>query len=451
MKQRILLTTNFTGGDVFPFIHIGRGLKKRGHDVILFSHSPYADVARKMGLDFIAWETPDEFAEFQREMYKISDPLNHYSDWLEFKQRFQNADRVASEYHKIIERIVPDNTIIVARHRTSLAACFASEKMKIPMVTVYLAPSYLSHLKIHEDMYGKVLKEEINEAREKLGLSHISSWFCYHASIKKNIGLWPEWFAPSDSTWPIQIDLKGFPLINIEEDSFLPEELENFIGSSKNIIFVAGGSSNFISTEFFITIIEACKLLKRKAVISTPYRNLLPDSLPDLIYWIPSIPYRLIMPKVNMIIHHGGIGTLSQAMEAGLPQLILAHITDGPDNATRIEKLGAGRFIPQKQWNPETVARGILDMDKEEIKNACKSYREKILSSDAISDIADYIENAKYDAASVFTGENPYLDLPENKSTYQHNKLDQKAKLEYTKKILLSKMIKKTSEESNNE
>jgi rhamnosyltransferase subunit B len=49
-----------------------------------------------------------------------------------------------------------------------------------------------------------------------------------------------------------------------------------------------------------------------------------------------------LFPRCRAVVHHGGIGTLSKALRAGLPQLIVARAYDQFDNAARAERLGFG-------------------------------------------------------------------------------------------------------------
>jgi rhamnosyltransferase subunit B len=48
------------------------------------------------------------------------------------------------------------------------------------------------------------------------------------------------------------------------------------------------------------------------------------------------------------MVHHGGIGTTSQCLAAGIPQLVVHMALDQPDNAARVERLGVGLGISSK-------------------------------------------------------------------------------------------------------
>jgi UDP:flavonoid glycosyltransferase YjiC (YdhE family) len=48
---------------------------------------------------------------------------------------------------------------------------------------------------------------------------------------------------------------------------------------------------------------------------------------------------------VDLIVHHGGTGTVLSAIEAGLPQLILPQGADQFFNADTLTRVGAGRAL----------------------------------------------------------------------------------------------------------
>jgi UDP:flavonoid glycosyltransferase YjiC (YdhE family) len=52
-----------------------------------------------------------------------------------------------------------------------------------------------------------------------------------------------------------------------------------------------------------------------------------------------------VLPMVDLIVHHGGTGTVLSAIEAGLPQLILPQGADQFFNADTLTRVGAGRAL----------------------------------------------------------------------------------------------------------
>src|SRR5689334_13829770 len=61
-----ILLTHGTGGDVHPFVAIGRELQRQGYDVVLLTHAPYATVARDAGLRFVPIDTSELHEHHER-------------------------------------------------------------------------------------------------------------------------------------------------------------------------------------------------------------------------------------------------------------------------------------------------------------------------------------------------------------------------------------------------
>jgi UDP:flavonoid glycosyltransferase YjiC (YdhE family) len=71
------------------------------------------------------------------------------------------------------------------------------------------------------------------------------------------------------------------------------------------------------------------------------------------------LPYSAIFPRALAVIHQAGIGTLSQALRASRPQLIVPFAFDQPDNARRAAALGVARVLPAKSVSSRTLAAQI--------------------------------------------------------------------------------------------
>lgn len=57
-----------------------------------------------------------------------------------------------------------------------------------------------------------------------------------------------------------------------------------------------------------------------------------------------------------MIVHHGGIGTSSEALYAGKPMLVVPYGFDQPDNAARLHRLGVAEVLPAARYRSDRAA-----------------------------------------------------------------------------------------------
>lgn len=77
---------------------------------------------------------------------------------------------------------------------------------------------------------------------------------------------------------------------------------------------------------------------------------------------LPYAPYSEIFSKAAAVVHQGGSGTTGQALRAGRPMLIVPFGWDQPDNAARIERLGAGLTLSRREYSPQTAASALREL-----------------------------------------------------------------------------------------
>lgn len=66
-----------------------------------------------------------------------------------------------------------------------------------------------------------------------------------------------------------------------------------------------------------------------------------------------------LLPRVVAVVHHGGSGTTLQAMQAGTPQVIVAHHYDQPYYAERVTALGIGTTPASQEPSAQSLAEAL--------------------------------------------------------------------------------------------
>jgi MGT family glycosyltransferase len=78
--------------------------------------------------------------------------------------------------------------------------------------------------------------------------------------------------------------------------------------------------------------------------------------------WLPQAD---VLPTVDLVVHHGGSGTLAAAAAHGIPQVVIAMGADQLLNARRVTDLGIGRALHPVTVTPaeaaDTVAAVLAD------------------------------------------------------------------------------------------
>jgi UDP:flavonoid glycosyltransferase YjiC (YdhE family) len=74
-------------------------------------------------------------------------------------------------------------------------------------------------------------------------------------------------------------------------------------------------------------------------------------------------PHSQVFTRAAAIVHHGGVGTLAQALRAGRPQLIVPFFADQLDNASRAQRLGVAMAVAPRKYGAKsapTLLRRLL-------------------------------------------------------------------------------------------
>ncbi|GII81868.1 glycosyl transferase [Sphaerisporangium rufum] len=354
---RMLLVTHGTDGDVLPFIRLGGALRELGHEVTLLTHSPFRERAAAAGLEFVPIDTPDGYERYSADTALLPGGLGTL-DWQEFYRRNDLFGQLALEYRALAERVRPGRTVLVGRHTSALSVLLARESLGVPAAWVAVAPIQPLAAGVARHLYQHTLAGGIDEVRGRFGLPPVTDWPAWFSSADLRIGLWPEWF---DRAGPATGDgslLAGFPLPD-DRDEPLPPAAAALLDGPLRPVLVTGGTGRMVHPDFYRAALAGCRLAGRPVLLVVPHEELIPRPLPPEVAWFPRLPFRAAMPKVAAVLHHGGIGTLTRALAAGTPQVILAHGADRPDNAARLAGEGLSRWLPDFRWGPAEVAGAL--------------------------------------------------------------------------------------------
>jgi rhamnosyltransferase subunit B len=235
---------------------------------------------------------------------------------------------------------------------------------------------------------------KLNEFRASKGLPPIRRplhrW--WH-SPDRTIGLWPEWFAAKQPDWPEQTELAGFPLYDEKGLEPLPAKLIEFLTAGEKPIAFTPGSAMWRGTAFFAASADACRILGRRGILLSRHSDHIPVNLPSGVIHIEYAPFSELLPHVAALVHHGGIGTTSQGLRAGVPQLVMAMSHDQPDNVNRLRRLGGGASISPQAYRGPAIAKALSRlMDSREAADHCRTVVSHFSDGDAFSRTCELIE-----------------------------------------------------------
>ena len=150
-----------------------------------------------------------------------------------------------------------------------------------------------------------------------------------------------------------------------------------------------------MGADFFSACAEACRQARRRAILLTLHDRLVPSDLPESIQRYQHLPLGKLMPLMEVVLHHGGRGTMSCALASATPQFVLAWGADRPDNAIRLQQLGVAKYLPRPAWTAETVAKALESLaGSSTVGERCREIAGRITGSDSLTAACQVIEAA---------------------------------------------------------
>ncbi len=373
--MKVLVIPIGSSGDVHPLLGIAIKLRDRGHDVLFVTNEHFKPLAVKAGLAFEALGTAEEYHN------AINDPdIWHPTKGTQKVLEWSLLGLLNKSYDIVARHHVPGETILIGA-ALCLGARVAHDKLNVPLITTQLqpmaiyshaqpprysgmpawAPAWMrrSMFKMGEKIVvDPILLKPLNQFRKELGLEPLTGGIFsdYINSPQLVLGLFPEWFAGPPPDWPSQVLMPGFPLYDEKGLTALDAELEDFLNDGSPPIAFTPGSAMLQARFFFNAAAEACHTIGRRALLLTRYAENIPPTLPPGVKHFAYAPFSAILPRCAALVHHGGIGTMAQALHAGIPQLIMPMAHDQPDNAFRAEQLGVALSLSRKNFTPENLS-----------------------------------------------------------------------------------------------
>ena len=142
--------------------------------------------------------------------------------------------------------------------------------------------------------------------------------------------------------------------------------------------------------------IEAVRRAGIRAILSTGWGGMAEVDVPDSIHVIQASPHSALFKHVAAVVHHGGAGTTTAGLRAGLPTLICPLVFDQPFWGRRVFSLGCGPK-PQrlKRLRAERFAEGLIELTQTNTYRArAREVANAIVEEDGVAVAVQLIEAA---------------------------------------------------------
>ena len=410
LKMNITILTFGSRGDVQPFLPLSLGLMSRGHKVILAAPARFKSLVEEHGINFFPLAGDPE--ELSRRLNEAG-----YNFFKLIKELMSHAVDIGAEMMRQTEDACRDADLIIHTFAHAVGAHTLAREKNIPDIHIQTFPMFtptgdypnislpnLGNRFLNRLTHTASLK--ITELTSSLGFDQVRR----RAGLPKRklyspfkdspphlqtpiLCAWSPSLIPPSSDWSPRVHVTGYYFFPYNGSYEPPNELKMFLESGKPPVCISFGSMVNKNVEKIDEIIrESLKQTDNRGIILSGWGSMKRESTNDLLY-IESAPHDWLLPKCKMIVHHGGAGTTSSALRAGIPQVVVPFIADQPFWGSRVHAVGAApKPIRVNRLSVEKMVSAIIEAESKVILEHAQVIGQEIRSEDGVMNAVKLIE-----------------------------------------------------------
>jgi UDP:flavonoid glycosyltransferase YjiC (YdhE family) len=331
--MRVLLAPFALPGHLSPFLALGQALRRREHDVWLYTEPSSEDAVTAAGCSIINSAT-EGVARAGQQQGTQPDMV----DW------------AAALAHRTLVHLAatldahPVDVLVI--DEMNLGAALVAQASGRPWISLPTSPA-LRNPQFH-DWPSMIPTAALRAA---LGLS-ADARSSLDQGRSPRCSLLP-WTAEFDVGHPASSDAHVGPLLwdapSCERSAF---EILISISTSPH------AHLRQALMRFLQRALAALAALPYRALLTVGDLALPPGALPAHIEVRRHVEHGPLMKRLRLFIHHGGWGSIGRCLRGGVPMLIVPFERDQPANAFRCERLGLASVLPHHSAS-DTLGRHI--------------------------------------------------------------------------------------------
>jgi sterol 3beta-glucosyltransferase len=414
----ITILTYGSRGDVQPFLPLSLGLMQHGHKVILAAPSRFKNLVEEHGISFypLAGDPED-----------LSRRLNDagYNFIKQVRELMDHAVEIGAEMVRQTDGACRDADLIIHTFAHTVGAHTLAREKNIPDIHIQTFPMFAPTGDYPNITMPNLGSRFLNRLTHTLSMqiTMLTSRFGFD-QVRRRAGLpkrklyhpfkdnpprprtpilcaWSPSILPPSNDWGPHVHVTGYYFFP-QSDSYSPSsELDKFLKSGKPPVCISFGSMVNKDAEKIDGIIcDALEQTNNRGVILSGWGSAKRASTKDLLY-LESAPHDWLLPKCKLIVHHGGAGTTSAALHAGIPQVVVPFMADQPFWGSRVHAIGvAPRPILVKKISAERMISAIAEAESKVVLERTQATGQNIRGEDGVRYAVKLIESHASDFMS---------------------------------------------------
>ena len=150
----------------------------------------------------------------------------------------------------------------------------------------------------------------------------------------------------------------------------------------RKVLITVGTLATGLAADFYQRAAAAVAPLDAtvQAIIAGP-PELVPDP-PGNVLLVPTVPMLALLPRLDAVISHGGMNTVSETLAHGLPLVIAPIRHDQPVVASQVARAGAGIRVPFSRVRPAQLREALVTiLDDPSYRHAAERIRDSFAAA----------------------------------------------------------------------
>ena len=416
---KILFAPVQVAGHFFPTIPVAHYLKMRGHEIIYCTELNMKEIVEGEGFRYFrvgpgVW--PGNLAErFPRVLELRGNPRIHYilkniylgfvsvyiRDSLPFIEK-EKPDLFVFDSLSFPGPIIAELTGIPWVTTSMFIGMFPSREL--PPWTLGWPPprnvfqqffyqivwqAFIFYCRRYDRIINRVRKEHGLKPKRQAFLKSALSPYLYLTFTAFDLEY-------HQSRLPPQVHLVGPCVWDRPRSYQVPDWLAHFPERPPTVYITIGTVASVFERRFFQMVIEAFRGMPEVQgvmTISYPGQDINRQEVPENLRVEEYIPNSVIVPKVDLVVHHGGFSTTMDCLINGKPAVVIPMDGDQNENGRRVQVAGAGYYLSYKKLNAELLREKIREaLRDEEIKAKAVQLSRALGKYDGPERSADLVE-----------------------------------------------------------
>ncbi|MEG7282187.1 macrolide family glycosyltransferase [Bacillus sp. 0909A] len=388
MKKHHISIINIPAyGHVNPTLALVEKLCEKGHRVTYATTEEFAASVQQAGAEALIYHTSLNIDPKQiREMIEKNEtPISLLKESLSILPQLED----------LYQNDHPD---LIIYDFIALAGKLFADKLDIPVIK--LCSSYAQNESFQlgsEDMLLK-MKEAEAEFKAYLEQEQLPAVSFEQLAVPEalNIVFMPKSFQIQHETFDDRFCFVGPSLGKRTEQESL--EIEKGDGP---LMLISLGTAFNAWPEFYKMCIEAFRNSSWQVIMSVG-KTIDPESLDE----IPanftirqSVPQLEVLAKADLFISHGGMNSTMEAMNAGVPLVVIPQMYEQELTAKRVDELGLGVYLPKEEVTVSRLQEAVQAVSGDQkvlsrVKNMQKDVKEAGGAERAAAEIEAFIKKS---------------------------------------------------------